>query len=66
MEKPSLEEAARAFMTQIVKMKVVDLQFATLAPKCCPNGSSVVRKNPAFADIRKPSLLLNDPACIIA
>jgi aspartate/methionine/tyrosine aminotransferase len=28
--KPSLEKAARAFVTQIVKMKVIDLQFPTL------------------------------------
>jgi len=58
--KPSLEKAARAFVTQIVKVKVIDLQFPTLPTKCCSYGSSVVRKNPAFANIRETSLLLND------
>ena len=64
--KPNLEKAARAFVTQIVKMKVIDLQFSALTTERCSNRSSVVRKNPAFANIRKPSLLLNDFASVIA
>jgi hypothetical protein len=64
--KPSLKQAARAFVTQIVKVKVIDLQFSTLATKGCSNGSSVVRKNPAFTNIRETSLLLNDLACVLA
>jgi hypothetical protein len=64
--RPSLEKAARAFVTQIVQMKVMDLQFSALAAKCCSNGSSVVRKNTAFANIQESSLFLNDLACVIA
>lgn len=64
--KPSFEKAARAFVMQIVKMKVFDLQFLTLTTKRRSNGSSVVGKNPAFANIREPTLLLNDLARVIA
>ena len=42
--KPSLEKAARAFVTQIVKVKVIDLEFPTLPTKCCSYGSSVTAK----------------------
>ena len=64
--KPSFEKSVRAFVTQNSKMKVFDLQFLTLTTKRRSNGSSVVGKNPAFANIREPTLLLNDLARVIA
>jgi hypothetical protein len=36
-------KATRSFVTQIVKMKVIDLQLPTLATNCCSKGSSIVR-----------------------
>ena len=64
--KAGFEEAACAFMPEVVKVKVFDLEVAALAPERRSNRPSIVRKYPAaaFADTR--SLLLNDGAGVVA
>jgi hypothetical protein len=49
--KPSLEKTARSFVSEIVEMEIFDFQFAAFTPKCRADRTSVVRKNPAFANI---------------
>ena len=57
---PSLEKAARAFVTQIVKVEVFYLKVFALTAKRSADRASVIRENSAVADVRKPRLLVND------
>ena len=43
--KPGFEEAACAFVTEVVKVQIFDFQLATLAPERCANRPPIIRKN---------------------
>jgi hypothetical protein len=54
------EEAARAFMPEVVKVKVVDFEVTALVSKRRSNRPSIVREYPAAARSDITSLLLDD------
>jgi len=60
------KKPACAFVTKIVKMKIVDFQIFALPPKCGANRQSVVGENPALPDVRVSSLLLDNLAGVVA
>jgi hypothetical protein len=49
-------KAARSLVTQVVKMKIIDLKLPTLATKGCSIGSSIVRTSSGLQlSFRTPS-----------
>jgi len=64
--KARFEEAARAFVPEVVKVKVFDFESAALTPKRCSNRLSVVGKYPARSSADKTSLLLDYGAGVVA
>jgi hypothetical protein len=64
--KARFEEAARAFVPEIVKVKVFDFEFAALTPKGCSNGPSIVGKYPAGSAAKATSLFLDYGAGVVA
>ena len=64
--KARFEEAARAFVPEVVKVKVFDFEFAALTPKRCSNRLSIVGKYPARGPANITSLLLDYGAGVVA
>ena len=60
------KKAACAFVTKIVKMKVIDLQLFALTAERRAHRPSIVRKDPTFPDVEVSSLFFDDPACIVS
>jgi hypothetical protein len=60
------EEAARAFMPEVVKVKVVDFEVTALVSKRRSNRPSIVREYPAATLADTTSLLLDDGAGVVA
>jgi hypothetical protein len=60
------EEAACAFVPEVVKVEVFDFEFAALTPKRRSYGSSVVWENPAATLADTATLLLDDRARVVA
>ena len=64
--KTCFKETACAFMTQVVKMKVGDLQISALTPKSRAYRSAIVWKDSAPTIWEKAALLFDDRAGVIA
>jgi hypothetical protein len=64
--KARFEEAARAFVPEVVEVKVFDFEFAGLTPKSCSNRLSIVGKYPALSSADITSLLLDYGAGVVA
>ena len=64
--KACFEEAACAFMPEIVKTKVFDLEVSALAPKGRTDRSAIVGEYPTAVSADATSLLLNDGAGVVA
>jgi hypothetical protein len=60
-----LEQAARPFVAQIVKVKIFDFEFDAPPSECCTYGSVVMRENPSMASSHN-SLLKHDLPGIIS
>ena len=60
------EKAACALMPEVVKVKVFDLELATLAAERRSHGLSVAREDAAAAFAETSSLLLNYRAGVVA
>jgi hypothetical protein len=64
--KAGFEEAACALVPEVMKVKVFDLELATLAPERRSHGSSIERKDAIAAFAYARSLLLDDRAGVVA
>jgi len=64
--KARFEEAACAFMPEIVKAKVFDLEVTALAPKGCTDRSAIIGEDPTAVSADTTSLLLDDRAGVLA
>ena len=64
--KARFEEAARAFVPEVVKVKVFDLEVTALAPKRRSDRPSIVGKYPTAVSADAASLLLDDGAGVVA
>lgn len=60
-----LEQTARSFVTKIVELQVLDLEFIACSRECRTDGSVIMRKDPSIASSHNP-LLKHDFPCIIA
>ena len=63
---PCLEKATGAFVTQVMKVKVLDVQLSALSTKGCTDRPSIVRKYPATIGSGQLALLVNDLTGVIA
>jgi len=64
--KACFEEAACAFMPEVVKAEVFDLEVTALAPKGCTDRSAIVGEYPTAVSAEATSLLFNDGASVVA
>jgi len=64
--KACFEKPACAFVAQVVKVKVLDLEFSALSTKSCADRPSIVWKYASTIIFRKLTLLLNNRAGIIS
>jgi len=62
----SLEEAACAFMTQVMEVKVFDAEFGAGSTKRCADGTSLERKNPIIVVLSAEPLLLHNCPSVVA
>jgi hypothetical protein len=63
--KARFEEAACAFVPEVVKVKVLDFEVTALAPKCCSDGPSIVGEYPTADSADAALLLLDDGAGVV-